>query len=226
MKKAFTLIELLVVIAIIAILAGMLLPALNNARERSRSIVCMSNMKSISSATNFYIQDNNDYVPSSRAYGSKYTAVKPQTLMLDYIGYGVWECPSKPYEMLWQPTLNGKTYKYMTIGWEVAMGRKINDSKDFGIKKITMFIQPSAVMYASDMKDADNDTMKKIGYAHFQDGYGYLMDDRHSKGFNMSFLDGSAHYFKYPNKGESCKELSNHYSSYPPKEWCGLGYKN
>ena len=59
--SAFTLIELLVVIAIIAILAAILLPALNSARERGRTASCISNLKQLTMATEMYRNDNDDY---------------------------------------------------------------------------------------------------------------------------------------------------------------------
>lgn len=62
-KRDFTLIELLVVIAIIAILASMLLPALNKAREKAYDTVCRNNLSNIGRMLNIYTSDNNDYAP-------------------------------------------------------------------------------------------------------------------------------------------------------------------
>ena len=61
MKRNFTLIELLVTIAIIAILAGMLLPALNSAREKARAVSCSGNLKSFALGTITYAGDCDDY---------------------------------------------------------------------------------------------------------------------------------------------------------------------
>jgi prepilin-type N-terminal cleavage/methylation domain-containing protein len=62
-RRGFTLIELLVVIAIIAILAGMLLPALAKAKTKGQGIMCMNNTRQLMLAWRLYVEDNGGRIP-------------------------------------------------------------------------------------------------------------------------------------------------------------------
>jgi prepilin-type N-terminal cleavage/methylation domain-containing protein/prepilin-type processing-associated H-X9-DG protein len=127
---AFTLIELLVVIAIISLLAALLLPVLNRAKESGRSTVCISNLHQIGIALQIYVDGNNNRLPvmRDRATGTNLPATNSlpavdAVLKSELGNLNVLRCPSDRAEIFeqtgssysWNSLLNGQNADKLVV---------------------------------------------------------------------------------------------------------------
>ena len=111
--RNFTLIELLVVIAIIAILAAMLLPALNAAKERGRNIRCVSNLKQMGLAKNMYSNDFQEWIYPAQGLNTSSGSWIMMYQTLKYTTKSNFFCPSEPkYYKQTVYAMNFRTFGY------------------------------------------------------------------------------------------------------------------
>lgn len=187
-SKAFTLIELLVVVSIIIILISMLLPALRNAREKTKQIACSNSLKQIGLASAGYSADYNEYIVPSTITASSttywYRAVA-QRLVPGYINEAMahWGCPSETID----PAINNDGIGHYALNRIFAGDMSSTDPK-FVPKKI------AAVQKASS-KIIGSDAVNTWGYAIDHWGYKSRLGQCHNAGFNGLFADGHVEYF-------------------------------
>ena len=220
-KGRFTLIELLIVIAIIAILAGMLLPALNKARESGRSASCMNNLKSITGTALLYAGDNHDFMPPASGNagdGSTWVCPREPWISSDFVhcfwvyttsryageqwtgGQApakIYQCPSEPDE-IYRHT-NHPDIPVSNYGYYQRLGAPTSWSADNVMRKLTRNRAPSRTGIITDLKakSCDRTTFMRLGTTDdfMSASFGYA--PRHSSGSNAGFADGHVAHLNY-----------------------------
>ena len=217
----FTMVELLVTISIIAILATMLLPAISKSMTKARSVMCISNLRNIGTATISYLGDSNDYLPPTITMGSapyfdameNYTGVKAVISKLGIKGAGIYYCPSDVFRknnvaddrMRFSYGLNTYANANSSFTNMLKQGKVRNpgnflyraDAGNFGSASPGYAVTMGANSYPFNVNTAiDNDSYGAVDFRHAS-LCEVLWLDMHCSSQKLSFFHGKSTQYLY-----------------------------
>ena len=194
-NRNFTLIELLITIAIIAILAGMLLPALNAAREKAAKASCAGNIRQLGYAVVSYAGDNSDYYPRARTGDIEW----PRTFVESkYLNVKVLLCPvaQKAMDEYWlspwkrgAEALNATPWSWFRANYGINLFEFGDDLGPQSKTKTTEIRQPSRFLVAAE--GGKKDSGEPVMYVSNSIYYGVeVVYPRHGHDANILWGDG------------------------------------